>query len=449
MGSEKSKKSPFTTVLSSSLLFFLVFSATFQGCFSAANQAQTKKKQTQSRFGSSAVFPVSGNVYPDGVYTVSLNVGNRREPYVLDIDTGSDLSWLQCDAPCVRCTKAAQYLYKPNKNLIMCSEPLCTDLQRHTKNPCKTPDDQCDYEVGYADRSSSLGVLVRDSFPLRFTNGSRTSPQLAFGCGYDQQFSTAFHSHLDGVLGLGIGKSSIISQLHDLGLTRNVLGHCLSGKGGFLFFGDDIIPSSGVVWAPISRNSLDKHYSLGSAELLFGGKSTGVKNHIMVFDSGSSYTYFTDKAYQATLSMIKKGLSEKPLNAVDDGALPICWKGAKPFKSVHDVKNYFKPLTISFTKAKNAQLQIPPEAYLIVTKHGNVCLGILNGSEMGLEDFNIIGNIFLQDKIVIYDNENHQIGWIPANCDRLPNVDLDRDSNELFAANLGILADHYASLEEL
>lgn len=67
-------------------------------------------------------------------------------------------------------------------------------------------------------------------------------------------------------------------------------------------------------------------------------------------------------------SQIKKDLNGKPLkDAAEDKSLSICWKGKKPFKSVVDVKNYFKPLVLSFTNAKNVQLQLSPEAYLIVT----------------------------------------------------------------------------------
>jgi len=29
-------------------------------------------------------------------------------------------------------------------------------------------------------------------------------------------------------------------------------------------------------------------------------------------------------------------------------------------------------------------------------------------------------DISMQDKMVIYDNEKQLIGWMPANCDRLP-----------------------------
>lgn len=74
-------------------------------------------------------------------------------------------------------------------------------------------------------------------------------------CGYDQQVpSQDATSPTDGVLGLGTGKVSILSQLSDQGVTKNVVGHCLGGKGGgYLFFGDDLVPTSRMSWAPMSR----------------------------------------------------------------------------------------------------------------------------------------------------------------------------------------------------
>lgn len=77
-----------------------------------------------------------------------------------------------------------------------------------------------------------------------------------YRCGYDQLPGTSYHP-LDGVLGLGKGKSSIVSQLSSQGLVRNVVGHCFSRRGGgFLFFGDDVYDSSKVVWTPMSSDYL-------------------------------------------------------------------------------------------------------------------------------------------------------------------------------------------------
>lgn len=65
---------------------------------------------------------------------------------------------------------------------------------------------------------------------------------------------------------------------------------------------------------------------------------------------------------------VNNDLNGKPLSrATDNQSLPICWKGAEPFKSINDVNMYFKPLALSFTNSGNVQFQLPPEAYLIIT----------------------------------------------------------------------------------
>jgi len=128
---------------------------------------------------------------------------------------------------------------------------------------------------------------------------------------------------------------------------------------------------------------------------------------------------------------LKKELSGKPLReALDDQTLPLCWKGRKPFESIRDVKKYFKTFALSFTNKRKSktELEFPPEAYLIISvsppfnsfptfdfssliyssirrslrmsmnadnivfqSKGNACLGILNGTEVGLNDLNVIG----------------------------------------------------------
>lgn len=68
------------------------------------------------------------------------------------------------------------------------------------------------------------------------------------------------------------------------------------------------------------------------------------------------------------LSQVRKDLSGMPLkDAPEEKALAVCWKTAKPIKSILDIKSFFKPLTINFIKAKNVQLQLAPEDYLIIT----------------------------------------------------------------------------------
>ncbi|KAJ6939235.1 hypothetical protein NC651_005621 [Populus alba x Populus x berolinensis] len=448
---KKSKR--IVSLVTMTLLFFVVMAANFRGCFSAASQTPIKGKSNMPAndpVGSSVFFRVTGNVYPTGHYSVILNIGNPPKAFDMDIDTGSDLTWVQCDAPCTGCTKPLDKLYKPKNNRVPCASSLCKAIQNSN---CDIPNEQCDYEVEYADLGSSLGVLLSDYFPLRLNDGSLLQPRIAFGwvsrvpsllthpltflsvldeptrncafilCGYDQKYLGP-HSPPDtaGILGLGRGKASFLSQLRTLGITQNVVGHCFSRvTGGFLFFGDHLLPPSGITWTPMLRSSSDTLYSSGPAELLFGGKPTGIKGLQLIFDSGSSYTYFNAQVYQSILNLVREDLSGKPLrDAPEEKALAVCWKTAKPIKSILDIESFFKPLTIDFIKAKNVQLQLAPEDYLIITKDGNVCLGILNGGEQDLGNLNVIGDIFMQDRVVVYDNERQQIGWFPTNCDRLP-----------------------------
>ncbi|XP_068647044.1 aspartic proteinase Asp1-like [Aristolochia californica] len=387
-------------------------------------QQLTGKKLPHSISSSTAIFKVNGNVYPQGMYYVIVYIGDPPKPYYLDIDTGSDLTWLQCDAPCISCTPGLPHpLYKPSKrNIVLCKDMACKTLHSQHPYPCYRDDDQCDYQIEYADHASSLGVLVRDHFLLQLANGSISRPYLALGCGYDQRSSTSgSHAPLDGVLGVGFGKSSMASQLSGHGVTRNVFAHCFGPKGGYLFFGDELIPR-GVTWTPLTRNTYG-HSAPGPANLILGRSSNSVKDLTVVFDSGSSYTYFSVRAYQPVVSAVAKGLSGKFKEALGDKTLPLCWTGPKQFKSVVEIKKYAKLLPLVFSFGKKQQLEIPPESYLIVSGKGNVCLGILNGTEMGLNDLNIIGDVSMQNLIVIYDNENRQIGWVPADCDRLPNAE--------------------------
>ncbi|XP_021737760.1 aspartic proteinase Asp1-like [Chenopodium quinoa] len=421
--------SNFEKLYFSVILVFLFFSATFfQGIF--CEPQNHGGSSAINGFDLSAVFRVQGNVYPDGYFYTTLNIGSPPRPYHLDIDTGSDLTWVNCDAPCVNCPKSPHKPYKPQgNNALPCKHALCAVLQHSSNYPCHNPSDQCDYEVEYADHGSSFGVLVRDNFPLQYLNGSTTHTPLVFGCGYDQDLSSSTEPpFVDGVLGLANGKSSILSQLNDLKVTKNVFGHCLSDQGGgYLFFGDTLIPA-GTVWVPMLKKQVGNYYSIGPAELLLDGKIVFKGGLSFVLDSGSTYTYLSSKVYKAALSTIKKNINQKELNmAPEDKTLPICWKGVKPFKSINDVKKFFKPLALRFSKPNNAMLEMSPEAYLIVNKLGNVCLGILNGAEAGLDNLNVLGDISLLNKMMIYNNDKSQIGWTTVNCDRLPNLDRDSD----------------------
>ncbi|XP_059076468.1 aspartyl protease APCB1 [Cryptomeria japonica] len=476
-----------------------------------------------------AFFNVQGNVYPDGIYYVNLSIGNPQNQYYLDVDTGSDLTWLQCDAPCQSCAKTPHQWYKPKpRSGVSCKDPLCAAVQAtsHDKYDCQSSYQQCDYDIRYADNGFSKGVLVRDCVAVTLSNGTIVRPTYVFGCGYIQGGSLRQTQTTDGVLGLSSAAASLPSQWEKQGLIKNVIGICITGggkkggymffgdelvptssmtwvplfgrppimrenthtmirlivhlctcypfmkcslrqtqttdgvlglssaaaslpsqwekqgliknvigicitgggkKGGYMFFGDELVPTSSMTWVPLFGRPPMRYYHVGAAQMIFGNKllaKDGDERRLggIIFDTGSSYTYFTKQAHDALVSAVKESIGKQLVQDSLDQTLPFCWKGKKKLRSIADVKSYFKPLKFNFKSnsrfTKNANFEIPPEGYLVISVKGNVCLGILDGTEVS--SYNVIGDISLQGYLVVHDNGNNRIGWTRMECTKLP-----------------------------
>ncbi|PHT46157.1 hypothetical protein CQW23_15315 [Capsicum baccatum] len=379
---------------------------------------------------SSVNFPAKGNIHSDGLYYTYMLVGNPPKPYFLDIDTGSDLMWIQCDAPCTSCAKGAHPLYKPrNVNMIPPRNPYCVEVQENLRSKYCDNCHQCDYEIEYADHSSSLGVLAKDELQLVLANGTGTKPNVVFGCAYDQQ-GTLLNTlaSTDGILGLSRAPISLPSQLASHRFINNVIGHCLrtDTNGGYLFLGNDFVPQWQMSWVPMLNTPFPNLYQAQLMKMNYGGKelrlgSTSDGHGTVVFDTGSTYTYFTDQAYNALIAMLEEISSEDLTKDASDTTLPICWRSKFPVRTIAEVRQFFKPLNLQFGskwRIVSTKLLIPAEGYLTISEKGNVCLGILDGSNIHDGSAIILGDISLRGQLYVYDNVNQKIGWIRSNCER-------------------------------
>ncbi|CAM6127353.1 unnamed protein product [Calypogeia fissa] len=379
---------------------------------------------------SSPSFPVHGNVYPDGLYYMQLQVGTPPKPYFVDIDTGSDLTWLQCNVPGAHCAETPHPLYNPGgASIVDCRQPACSLLQQGSRYGCNGAATQCDYEIEYGDSSSTMGVLVSDQLSLTLSNGSFVKEKIVFGCSYDQQGSLAESpSKTDGLLGLNSAKLALPAQLAAKGIVKNVIAHCLAGGnrgGGYLFFGDELVPSWGMTWTPIVKKHGDDNYFVSVTKVQYGSSTLeDGGDYDFVFDSGTSYTYLVPELFSAFIEAVQKGLEGSGLEQdLSDTTLPYCWRGKTPFRSVTEASHYFQPVTLNFGTQwflTTKFMIIIPQSYLIITPQGNVCMGIMDSSDAGSEEINIIGDISLRGHLVIYDNVNHRVGWMPSDCQKPP-----------------------------
>ncbi|CAN8302915.1 unnamed protein product [Cochlearia groenlandica] len=381
----------------------------------------------------SSIFPVGGNVFPDGLYYTRILVGSHedRHYFHLDVDTGSDLTWIQCDAPCTSCAKGANQLYKPGKDkLVKSVEPLCVEVQKNQITEHCESCEQCDYEIEYADSSSSMGVLAKDEFHLKLHNGSLADLDIVFGCGYDQQgllLNTLLKT--DGILGLSRSKLSLPSQLSSRGIISNVVGHCLASdldSEGYIFMGNDLVPLQGMTWAPMLHHSHSEFYEMQVTKMSYGhtmlsldGDNGRVEK--VLFDTGSSYTYFPNKAYSQLVTSLVKVSGLELTRDESDKTLPICWQANFMISSLTDVKRFFRPITLQIGSKWliiSRKLPIQPEDYLIISNKGNVCLGVLDGSNVHDGSTIILGDVSMRGHMIVYDNVKRRIGWMKSDCVR-------------------------------
>ncbi|KAK1600969.1 hypothetical protein QYE76_017411 [Lolium multiflorum] len=367
-------------------------------------------------------YPLEGNVYPTGRFVVRMNIGEPLQPYDLDIDTGSNVTWLECQHPVYGShgSPGVKRFYKPGPaNLrVYCKDPFCASLRadlpgRRPRCPRKDPH-ECHYKIEYVDMTTE-GVLVNDTISL----SEGRNEVIVFGCGYDQRLKNPSPTQppaADGLLGLGMGKVGFVAQLKAHGvITKDVIGHCLGGsrkRGGYLFIGDyDKLPSTGMTWAPLKKYGL--HYSPGQATLHLDGQQIYANGMNVVFDSGATYTYVPTQIYKPLVAKLKAILGNA-LDPVRHHALPNCWMRRGTVEPFDDVNRPSGILTLRFDN--NIVMTLLPKNYLIPVENNIACLGILNGSDVGQNHRIIIGDATMQDMLVVYDNEQGRIGWASEQC---------------------------------
>ncbi|PIA60098.1 hypothetical protein AQUCO_00400766v1 [Aquilegia coerulea] len=131
--------------------------------------------------------------------------------YNLIVDTGSELTWTQCEPckgfnqtqPVFPVEKSKSYRWLGCNSHSLCYRDVC----QH---------DLCSYKIKYVTNQSSEGYLGIDKFTFELDNGATEIVDgLVFGCGHiqkDFKFITT-PNQVNGILGMGTGPRSLINQL--------------------------------------------------------------------------------------------------------------------------------------------------------------------------------------------------------------------------------------------
>ncbi|THG23537.1 hypothetical protein TEA_021311 [Camellia sinensis var. sinensis] len=281
-----------------------------------------------------------GDVFSQGgEYLMKITIGTPPVSILAIADTGNDLIWTQC-LPCSDCYKQKAPFFNPRSSSTYKEVPCDSDSACQTLGGAFCTLGICQYAVQYGDGSYSQGYLATEAVTLSSTTGRPVSlpNKIIFGCGYENVGS--FSENGSGIIGLGAGPLSLISQ------SRSSIGdkfsYCLvplssdNTKSSQMNFGQNaIVSGNGVVSTPMTLNSFYfltlEGISVGGQRLEFYDSSSSpnasgsFETDNMIIDSGTLLTFLPPNFYSRLESAVRSAIKEKPM-ADPQQLLDLCYK---------------------------------------------------------------------------------------------------------------------------
>nr|XP_043639423.1 aspartic proteinase CDR1-like [Erigeron canadensis] len=347
-----------------------------------------------------------------GEYVMKFQIGNPPVQVLGEVDTGSDLTWAQCQ-PCKGCYKQMGVpildpLTSSTYQSLSCMSKPCEILTENKETPCNSKN-TCSYKIIYGDQSYSLGDLGTDTFwfgPTSFEN-------VVFGCGHENKGT--FSEGASGIVGLGHGPYSIVNQLTSI--IQGKFSYCLipylddtTNQTSKIHFGssDANITSLNVVSTSLVMKEPSTFYyvtlesiSVGNNNLSF--PQTSLKNDVqegnIVIDSGTTLTFIPRKLYN--------DLSSSLIEAIEGESVPDPWGTFGVCYKDLDLDRVPK-VTFQFT---GATIEVLPMNTFSEVETGLSCLTILP-----TDDLAITGNLLQRNFLVAFDLVNQKVSFSPADC---------------------------------
>ncbi|XP_010415062.1 PREDICTED: aspartic proteinase-like protein 2 [Camelina sativa] len=375
-----------------------------------------------SRMLASVDLPLGGDSRVDsvGLYFTRIKLGTPPKEYHVQVDTGSDILWVNC-APCPKCPTKTNLNFRlslfdvnasSTATKVGCEDDFCSFISQ--SDSCQ-PAVGCSYHIVYADESTSDGNFIRDKLTLEQVTGDlKTGPlgqDVVFGCGSDQSGQLGnSDSAVDGVMGFGQSNTSILSQLAASGDAKRVFSHCLDNVKGGGIFAVGVVDSPKVKTTPMVPNQM--HYNVMLMGMDVGGAALDlppsiVRNGGTIVDSGTTLAYFPKVLYD---SLIETILARQPVK------LHVVEETFQCFSFSKNVDEAFPPVNFEFEDS--VKLTVYPHDYLFTLEDDLYCFGWQAGGLTTDERSEVIllGDLVLSNKLVVYDLENEVIGWADHNC---------------------------------
>ncbi|XP_074318210.1 aspartic proteinase nepenthesin-2-like [Silene latifolia] len=371
------------------------------------------------------------------LYYVTLGLGqfndvnNRVHNIYLLFDTGSDFTWTQCEG-CRQCFYQNSPYFPRTRS------------QTYQPYPCdqcpggQCYQDHCSITNGYVDGMTMNGILATESFTFSSRSSfDETIPGLVFACAMETsgfQSANSYDNPITGILGMGKGEFSLISQLGRYGEYR--FSYCLQDSNNhagaysqmMLSFGAEIgrTPIMSVTQI-LSNPNRPNFYYVDLIDISVNNRRLNIPHQYFmmqrdntggtVFDSGSGLSYIVSNAFD----ILKRGIERyvgrnnpylrRNTNPNDFG-FEACWE------PLYDWPTTVSFPTITFHFGNNADMVVQPEQVVSsipspgVPNPGLYCLFLSRATT----DINIIGAFQQVNQRMIIDVQTMQLSFAAEDC---------------------------------
>nr|CAD1840205.1 unnamed protein product [Ananas comosus var. bracteatus] len=345
-------------------------------------------------------------------YVAAVGIGGKATTVI--VDTGSDLTWVQCK-PCVSCYTQQDPLFDPSLSpsyrSVPCNATACSSsLQAATGTSgiCGNDRTSCYYLVSYGDGSYTRGVLAQERISLGETNVEN----FIFGCGRSNR------GLFGGTSGLMVseGPNSRWFRRQLISSEESSPTACLQGH---------TIPQAPWFWAviflfiknstPISYTRMisdpeqQPFYFLNLTGLRVGAvelRAPGFSNGKVLIDSGTVITRLAPSVYKALKDEFVRQFAAYP-TAPGFSILDTCFN----LSGYEEVK--VPTLRLGFEGDVQLNVDVTGIFYFVKRDASQVCLAF---ASLSYEDqAGIIGNYQQKNQRVVYDTIGSKLGLLKRN----------------------------------
>ncbi|CAA7022952.1 unnamed protein product [Microthlaspi erraticum] len=394
--------------------FYNPMETSFQRTRNAIHRSSNRVFHFSGKDDASTDPPQSEITSNGGEYLMNVSLGTPPFPIMAIADTGSDLLWTQCK-PCEDCYAQVDPLFDPKASStykdVSCSSSQCTALENQAS--CSTNDNTCTYSMSYGDQSFTKGNVAADTLTLGSTNNRPVQlKNIVIGCGHND--AGTFNKKGSGIVGLGGGSISLVSQLGDS--IDGKFSYCLvplaskTDLTSKINFGTNaVVSGTGVVSTPLITKSQATFYyltlesiSVGSKNVKFPSTDSGSSEGNIIIDSGTTLTILPTAFYSELEAVVASSIGAERKDDPQNG-LGLCYSATTDLK-VPVITMHFDGADVKLDSS-NSFVQISEDL---------VCF-----SFRGSEDLAIYGNLAQMNFLVGYDTVSKKVSFKPADCSKM------------------------------